>query len=50
MSEAVSTLIEHTEPRTPRVILVDGFPTADISMDGKRINTVDILRAQSELG
>jgi hypothetical protein len=50
MSEAVSELIERTEPRPPRIKYVDGFPTADIPMDGKWITTEDILRAQAELG
>jgi hypothetical protein len=50
MSEAVSELIERTEPRAPRIKYVDGFPTADIPMDGKWITTEDILRAQAELG
>ena len=50
MSEAVSELIERTEPRPPRIRYVDGFPTADISMDGKWITTEDVLRAQEELG
>ena len=50
MSEAVSELIERTEPRPPRVKYVDGFPTADIPLDGKWITTEDILRAQTELG
>jgi hypothetical protein len=50
MSEAVSELIERTEPRAPRIKCVDGFPTADIPMDGKWITTEDILRAQAELG
>ena len=50
MSEAVSELIQRTEPRPPRIKYVDGFPTADIPMDGKWITTEDILRAQAELG
>ena len=50
MSDAVSELIERTEPRPPRIKYVDGFPTADIPMNGKRITTEDILRAQAELG
>ena len=50
MSEAVSELIERTEPRPPRIKYVDGFPTADIPMDGEWITTEDILRAQAELG
>jgi hypothetical protein len=50
MSEAVSELIERTEPRPPRVKYVDGFPTADIPVDGEWITTEDILRAQAELG
>ncbi|MGD0789772.1 MAG: hypothetical protein ABR898_17495 [Terracidiphilus sp.] len=50
MSEAVSELIERTEPRPPKVKYEDGFPTADIPMDGDWITTEDILRAQAELG
>jgi len=49
MSDAVSELIERTEPRPPRIKYVDGFPTADIPMDGKWITTEDVLRAQDEL-
>ncbi len=48
MSEAVSELINRTEPRPPRVKYVDGFPTADIPLDGKWITTEDILRAEAE--
>lgn len=47
-SEAVSELIERTEPRPPRIKFVDGFPTADVPLNGKRITTEDILRAQAE--
>jgi hypothetical protein len=50
MSEAVSELIESTETRPPRIKYVDGFPTADIPMDGQWVTTEDILRAQAELG
>jgi hypothetical protein len=48
MSEAISELIERTEPRPPRIKYVDGFPTADVPMDGKWITTEDILRAENE--
>ena len=48
MSEAVSELIERAEPRPPRIRYVDGFPTADVPMDGKWITTEDILRAENE--
>jgi hypothetical protein len=50
MSEAISELIERTEDRPPRIRYVDGFPTADIPMDGKWITNEDVLRAQAELG
>jgi hypothetical protein len=50
MSEAVSELIERTEPRPSRIKYSDGLPVADIPMDGKRVTTADILRAQAELG
>lgn len=50
MSEAVSELIERSEPKPPRIKFVDGLPMADIPMDGKWITTEDILRAQAELG
>jgi len=50
MSESISALIEKTEPTPPRIRYVDGFPTADIPMDGKWITTEDVLRAQAELG
>ena len=50
MSEAVSELIERTEPRPPRIKFVDGIPMADIPMDGRWITTEDVLRAQAELG
>jgi hypothetical protein len=50
MSEAVSELIERTEPRPPRIKYVNGLPMADIPMDGEWITTEDILRAQAELG
>lgn len=50
MSEAISELIERTEPRPPRIRYVDGFPTADIPMDGKWITNEDVLRAQAEPG
>ncbi len=50
MSEAVSELIERTEPRPPKIKYVDGFPTADVPLTGKRITTEDVLRAQAELG
>jgi hypothetical protein len=48
MSEAVSELIERTEPRYPRIRYVDGFPTADIPADGKWITNEDVLRAEAE--
>lgn len=47
-SEAVSELIERTEPRPPRIKYVDGLPTADVTLTGKRITTEDILRAEAE--
>jgi hypothetical protein len=50
MSEAISELIERTEPRPPRIKFVDGIPKADIPMDGPWITNEDILRAQAELG
>lgn len=50
MSEAISELIERSEPKPPRIRYVDGFPTADIPLDGKWITTEDVLRAQAELG
>jgi hypothetical protein len=50
ISEAISELIERSEPRPPRIKYVDGLPMADIPMDGKWITTEDILRAQAELG
>ena len=48
LSEAVSELIESTEPRRPRIKFVDGFPTADVPLSGKRITTEDVLRAEAE--
>lgn len=48
LSEAVSELIERTEPRPPRIKYVDGFPTADVPLTGKRITTEDVLRAEAE--
>jgi len=48
MSEAVSELIERSEPRPPRIKFVDGFPTADVPRTGKRISTEDVLRAEAE--
>jgi len=50
LSEAISALIERTEPRPPRIKFVKGVPMADIPMDGEWITTADILRAQVELG
>ena len=50
MSEAVSELIERTEPRPARIKIVDGMPMADIPMDGEWVTTSDILRAQAEIG
>ena len=50
MSEAISELIERSEPRPPRIKYVDGLPMADIPMDGKWVTTEDVLRAQAELG
>jgi len=48
MSEAVNELIERAEPRPPRIKYVDGFPTADVPLTGKRITTEDVLRAEAE--
>jgi len=48
MSEAISEIIERSEPRPPRIRLEDGFPTADIKKEGKWITTEDILRAENE--
>jgi len=50
ISEAISELIERSQPRPPQIKYVDGLPTADIPMDGKWITTEDVLRAQAELG
>lgn len=48
LSEAVSELIERTEPRPPRIKFVDGLPTADVPLTGRRISTSDVLRAEAE--
>ena len=48
MSEAVNELIERADPRPPRIKYVDGFPTADVPLTGKRITTEDVLRAEAE--
>lgn len=48
LSEAVSELIERTEPRPPRIKIVDGFPTADVPLTGRRISTADVLRAEAK--
>lgn len=48
MSEAVSELIERTEPRPARIKWVDGLPMADIPLAGKSITTEDVLRAETE--
>lgn len=48
LSEAVSELIERTEPHPPRIKYVDGFPTADVPLTGRWITTEDILRAEAE--
>jgi hypothetical protein len=50
MSDAISAIIERSEPKPPRIRYVDGLPIADIPMNGKRITNEDILRAQGELG
>ncbi|MGB8261858.1 MAG: hypothetical protein WCE75_15960 [Terracidiphilus sp.] len=48
MSDAVSELIERSEPRPPRIKWVDGLPMADIPLTGKWITTEDVLRAEAE--
>ena len=48
LSEAISELIERTEPKPPRIKWVDGLPMADIPLKGKWITTEDVLRAEAE--
>jgi hypothetical protein len=48
MSEAVSILIERSEQPPARIKYVDGWPMADIPLDGEWITTEDVLRAEAE--
>ena len=49
LSDAVSELIERSEPRQPRIKWVDGLPMADIPLTGKWITSEDVVRAEAEL-
>jgi hypothetical protein len=49
LSEAVSILIERSEQPPVRIKYCDGWPMADIPLDGDWITNEDVLRAEAEL-